>query len=163
MIHCRLKRELREVRFHGWQDAQILEIEDQMTEENFQTVFHAGVGKKPVRKGLSIGGQTNSLGTSTLPQVSASKSDGPEVISIDDDVDDNMANESSGQSPIEEVRFASESSVEGLFGPWWKSEPMVGYTAVCFGGSDKIRMVPMNPTISALSRFPSIALTLCAL
>ncbi|KAK3814887.1 MAG: hypothetical protein J3Q66DRAFT_441097 [Benniella sp.] len=150
-IHCRLKRELREVRFHGWQDAQTLEIEDQMTEENFQTVFHAGVGKKSVRQGLSIGGQTNSSGTSTLPQVSTSKPDGPEVISIDDGDDDKMANESSGQSSIEKVRFSSESSVEGLFGPWWKSEPMVGYTAVCFGGSDKIRMVPMNPTISALN------------
>ncbi|KAG0231127.1 hypothetical protein BGX31_005625, partial [Mortierella sp. GBA43] len=39
-IHTRFKRELQEVRFQGWQDAQVLEIEDRMSEREFQMVFN---------------------------------------------------------------------------------------------------------------------------
>ncbi|KAF9353742.1 hypothetical protein BGX34_011402 [Mortierella sp. NVP85] len=39
-IHTRFKRELQEIRFQGWQDAQVLEIEDRVSEREFQIVFN---------------------------------------------------------------------------------------------------------------------------
>lgn len=141
-IHCRFKRELQEVRFHGWQDAQVLEIEDRMTEEDFLAVFHAGV-----EEGLVITGSTSGR-KSPLSSVSASESDGPVVIKIEDD-----SEMPSVQLSTEMRVFPNEASVGSLFGHRWMSEPMVGYTVVYFGGSDRARMVPMNPTIPTLSTF----------
>ncbi|KAF9931722.1 hypothetical protein BGZ65_004752 [Modicella reniformis] len=152
-IYCRLKRELQEVRFHGWQDAQTLEIEDRMTEKDFRSVFYTGVEEGLVMKESPSGRQTSILATSPpLPVLasgnsSATISDGPIVIKVEDD--DETPSKFSDQLSANEVRvFSSESSVDDLFG---HQLPMVGYTAVYFGGSDRTRMVPMNPTVSSLN------------
>ncbi|KAG0245139.1 hypothetical protein BGX31_007850 [Mortierella sp. GBA43] len=142
-IHCRVKRELREVRFRGWQDAQVLQVEDQMTQDDFRAVFHAGV-----EEGLVITGSSNDP-RPTPSTVSVSEPNGSVVIKIEDDDD---ALDKPSDQPETEVRvFSSETSVNALFGHQWIAEPMIGYTVVHFGGSARTCVVPMNPTIPTLN------------
>lgn len=102
-----------------------------------------------------------SIKTATPASAVGATEEGPIVIKIEDDDDDVSAIGSqqslfsSGSSlPSSEVRtFMSEAAVGEVFGQRWKTEPMVGYTLVHFGGSDRTRMVPMNPTVPSLSKF----------
>ncbi|KAF9199005.1 hypothetical protein BGZ49_010929 [Haplosporangium sp. Z 27] len=157
-IHSQFKKALQEARFQGWQDAQVLEIEDRISEKDFHTVFYAGIEdgvvmSDPVRsRQTSVSSTANSspvLSSSKVPSINV----GTEavVIKIEDD-DDDTSGLLSASKPSKEVRtFATEASVGELFGQRWKTEPMVGYTLVHFGGSDRTRMVPMNPTVPSLT------------
>ncbi|KAG0201094.1 hypothetical protein BGX28_006045 [Mortierella sp. GBA30] len=173
-IHCRFKKELQEVRFQGWQDAQVIEVEDQMTDHEFQAVFRALPGddmgmrsrqasvlsntstaaSSPV---LRAAGAAIHLATSTTKAATAEEPEKePIVIKIEDDEDEDVTPLSASaltkaSSKIEELAFQSEAAVGDLFGHRWKTEPMVGYTLVHFGGSDRTRMVPMNPTVPSLT------------
>ncbi|KAI1304591.1 hypothetical protein EDD11_005086 [Mortierella claussenii] len=157
-IHCRFKKRLHEVRFQGWQDAQVLELEDRMTSHDFHAVFYAGV-----EDGLVMSSQTNSRQISasstaaSSPIISSkdmptpSVAELPIVIKIEDDDDEMPLVLAPPHAATETRTFANEASVGELFGHRWKSEPMVGYTLVHFGGSDRTRMVPMNPTVPSLT------------
>ncbi|KAG0250994.1 hypothetical protein BGZ95_007018 [Linnemannia exigua] len=182
-IHTRFKRELQEVRFQGWQDAQVLEIEDRMVEREFQMVFNgldesdasqiqsqsnsvagspapaastaaaASTSAEPVNTGstTSKDGPASSMSTK---EVARSSSKVPEsiVIKIEDDDDETVGLLTKSKPESVEVRtFQSEASVGELFGHRWRTEPVVGYTLVHFGGSDRTRMVPMNPTVPFLT------------
>ncbi|KAF9949998.1 hypothetical protein BGZ70_001552 [Mortierella alpina] len=190
-IHTRFKRELQEVRFQGWQDAQVLEIEDRMFEREFQMVFNglddsdasqltsgqvsASGSPGPVSSSAS-GSASMAVDTTVAASGVASdasdaseqhskkpgddpsltgdaKTDGNVVIKIEDDDDDAQALSRKAQKPenIEVRTFQSEASVGELFGHRWRTEPVVGYTLVHFGGSDRTRMVPMNPTVPSLT------------
>ncbi|KAI7816245.1 hypothetical protein BC939DRAFT_55058 [Gamsiella multidivaricata] len=147
-VHCRFKKELLQLRFQGWQDTQILEIDDRMTEREFRTLFFAGM-----EEGLAITSSAQS-GEPSSPKLSSNsilEQNGASVatnIQDDDDDDDRTFDSLS----TDELRtFTSEASLGDLFGHRWKMEPIVGYTLVHFGGSDRTRMVPMNPTVSSLS------------
>ena len=107
-----------------------------------------------------------SVKTATPASTAGATEEGPIVIKIEDDDDDvsvigsHQSHFSSGSTvvtsslPSSEVRtFMSEAAVGDVFGQRWKTEPMVGYTLVHFGGSDRTRMVPMNPTVPSLSKF----------
>ncbi|KAF9109947.1 hypothetical protein BGX27_006968 [Mortierella sp. AM989] len=174
-IHTRFKRELQEVRFQGWQDAQVLEIEDRMAEREFQMVFN-GLDESDASQVQSnqpsVSGSP-ALSTSVTVAVSSSPASSEDipakgnaisaantfpaakdtegvVIKIEDD----DSAESIGNSKPENVEvrtFQSEASVGELFGQRWRAEPVVGYTLVHFGGSDRTRMVPMNPTVPSLT------------
>ncbi|KAG0292980.1 hypothetical protein BGZ98_002383 [Dissophora globulifera] len=178
-IHTRFKRELQEVRFQGWQDAQVLEIEDRMSEREFQMVFNgldeSDVSHIPSRHSSVSGSPappsstatiattdaatttptattttaTTTITTTTPVDLSASLTEAI-VIKIEDDDDEAPLKKSKPDN--EEVRtFQSEASVGELFGQRWRTEPVVGYTLVHFGGSDRTRMVPMNPTVPSLT------------
>ncbi|KAG0370919.1 hypothetical protein BGZ54_002730 [Gamsiella multidivaricata] len=147
-VHCRFKKELLQLRFQGWQDTQILEIDDRMTEREFRTLFFAGM-----EEGLAITSSAQS-GEPSSPKLSSNsilEQNGASVatnIQDDDDDDDRTFDSLS----TDELRtFTSEASLGDLFGHRWKMEPIVGYTLVHFGGSDRTRMVPMNPTVSSLT------------
>jgi len=72
------------------------------------------------------------------------------VIKIEDD---DVAPVTLSKPENVEVRtYQSEASMGELFGHRWRTEPVVGYTLVHFGGSDRTRMVPMNPTVPSLSK-----------
>ncbi|KAF8945894.1 hypothetical protein BGZ47_001782 [Haplosporangium gracile] len=186
-IHTRFKRELQEVRFQGWQDAQVLEIEDRMVEREFQMVFN-GLDESDACQTQS---RSNSVAASPAPAVptasalaptepastgsatdkdsaaSTSFSSGakeaavavspskiPEriVIKVEDDGEETVGSLKKSKLESVEVRtFQSEASVGELFGHRWRTEPVVGYTLVHFGGSDRTRMVPMNPTVPFLT------------
>ncbi|KAF9584089.1 hypothetical protein BGW38_007617 [Lunasporangiospora selenospora] len=84
------------------------------------------------------------------------------IIKIEDDGDVRMeAVEEAGdqeasktpkaESETEIKTYGTESMVGDLFGYRWRTEPMVGYTLVHFGGSDRTRVVPMNPTVSFMN------------
>ncbi|KAF9582377.1 hypothetical protein BGW38_000285, partial [Lunasporangiospora selenospora] len=171
-IHTRFKRELQEVRFQGWQDAQVLEIEDKMTEREFQMVFHGIDDSDPssARSRHSSASPAPSLTGSSTPTIQPSPSNSlheksadqarvsvPRVldsitIKIEDDDDDEPLIFSKPSPDNIEVRtYQSEASVGELFGHRWRTEPVVGYTLVHFGGSDRTRMVPMNPTVPSLT------------
>ncbi|KAF9990182.1 hypothetical protein BGZ75_003308 [Mortierella antarctica] len=191
-IHCRFKKELQEVRFQGWQDAQVIEFDDRMSEREFHAVFkvlpvedtfgmrsrqtsvsshHNNSGaptaaSSPVLRSASTtaaSGATDSPAANSVaaapPVATAESAEGPVVIKIEDDDDENVAAPLSGSAPAqastkgdeEELAFQSEAAVGDLFGHRWKTEPMVGYTLVHFGGSDRTRMVPMNPTVPSLT------------
>ncbi|KAF9961462.1 hypothetical protein BGZ72_003527 [Mortierella alpina] len=187
-IHTRFKRELQEVRFQGWQDAQVLEIEDRMSEREFQMVFN-GLDESDASQITS--GQVSACGSPAPSPGSASESaptaagmavaasgaasdatvqgakesgdaassteeakrNDSIVIKIEDDDDDAQALARKIAKPenIEVRTFQSEASVGELFGHRWRTEPVVGYTLVHFGGSDRTRMVPMNPTVPSLT------------
>ncbi|KAF9291715.1 hypothetical protein BGZ68_002739 [Mortierella alpina] len=187
-IHTRFKRELQEVRFQGWQDAQVLEIEDRMSEREFQMVFNgldesdalqitsgqasASGSPAPVSSSAS---ESASTAVDTAVAASGAASDAVEqepkelrdtlspsgeakkdeniVIKIEDDDEDAHALTRKALKPenIEVRTFQSEASVGELFGHRWRTEPVVGYTLVHFGGSDRTRMVPMNPTVPSLT------------
>ncbi|KAF9924520.1 hypothetical protein FBU30_005540 [Linnemannia zychae] len=168
-IHSRFKKELQEIRFQGWQDAQVLEVEDRMTERDWQRVFCAVGSIDDAAATAARSRQTSISSTTTSSPVTHSikastpvtgAEDGPIVIKIEDD-DDEVAMASqqslfpsatSTSLPPSEVRtFMSEAAVGEVFGQRWKTEPMVGYTLVHFGGSDRTRMVPMNPTVPSLT------------
>ncbi|KAF9194701.1 hypothetical protein BGZ51_007928 [Haplosporangium sp. Z 767] len=174
-IHTRFKRELQEVRFQGWQDAQVLEIEDRMIEREFQMVFNgldeSDAAQIPSRhSSASASGSTFEGSKTSAPEVSTSaesatkdgetksmSSDAKDtervVIKIEDDDDDTSKALVKPSKPenIEVRTFQSEASMGELFGHRWKTEPVVGYTLVHFGGSDRTRMVPMNPTVPSLT------------
>ncbi|KAG0098445.1 hypothetical protein BGZ93_000094 [Podila epicladia] len=173
-IHTRFKRELQEVRFQGWQDAQVLEIEDRMVESEFQMVFNGldeGDTSQARSRQSSISDQSLGIGmTSTTSSNQASTAvqtttvqlkEGDKVdpkvvdgivIKIEDDDDEGSTAFTKSKSDEVEVRtFQSEASVGELFGHRWRTEPVVGYTLVHFGGSDRTRMVPMNPTVPSLT------------
>ncbi|KAK3848283.1 MAG: hypothetical protein J3R72DRAFT_430345 [Linnemannia gamsii] len=182
-IHTRFKRELQEVRFQGWQDAQVLEIEDRMIEREFQMVFNglddsdasqiqsrsnsvtgspapaastaavASTSTEPVSTGstTSKDGPASALSTKEAAG-SLSKVPKSIVIKIEDDDDETLGSLKKSKPESVEVRtFQSEASVGELFGHRWRTEPVVGYTLVHFGGSDRTRMVPMNPTVPFLT------------
>ncbi|KAG0048296.1 hypothetical protein BGZ83_006714 [Gryganskiella cystojenkinii] len=194
-IHTRFKRELQEVRFQGWQDAQVLEIEDRMDEREFQMVFNgldesdAPLPENRVTEILTVDTSTPKDPTATItafnkattppsttadsekttapvpsttaqvPSTTASvkTSSVPEdlVIKIEDDDEVRTPLDSASKQDNVDVRtFQSEASVGELFGHRWRTEPVVGYTLVHFGGSDRTRMVPMNPTVPSLSGGP---------
>ncbi|KAG0366674.1 hypothetical protein BGZ54_005050 [Gamsiella multidivaricata] len=170
-IHTRFKRELQEVRFQGWQDAQVLEIEDRMVEREFQMVFNgldegdasliqneqsSGTGSPappaPVAT-VEVFASTPSEKPSGESTAIPSTAKEPEtiIIKIEDDDDDDMPLKTSEPDHVEVRTFQSEASVGELFGHRWRTEPVVGYTLVHFGGSDRTRMVPMNPTVPSLT------------
>ncbi|KAF9398776.1 hypothetical protein BGX21_007293 [Mortierella sp. AD011] len=173
-IHTRFKRELQDVRFQGWQDAQILEIEDRMVEREFQIVFngldesdtfqnpnqHPCASKSPepstsqtatISESSSSGKDTVTKENPTSESTSLS-SKGTEGIVIKIEDDDSATSIRRLKPDNVEVRtFQSEASVGELFGQRWRTEPVVGYTLVHFGGSDRTRMVPMNPTVPSLT------------
>ncbi|KAG0023545.1 hypothetical protein BGZ80_009104 [Entomortierella chlamydospora] len=158
-IHYQFKKILQEARFQGWQDAQVLEIEDRISERDFHTVFYAGIEDGLVMSDPARSRQTSASASSTASSspLLASKSSvviagaEPIVIKIEDD-DEETSGSLLASKPSKEVRtFSSEASVGELFGQRWKTEPMVGYTLVHFGGSDRTRMVPMNPTVPSLT------------
>lgn len=185
-IHMRFKRELQEVRFQGWQDAQVLEIEDRMVEREFQMVFNgldesdayqiqsrsssvAG-SPAPAAATASISTVTDPASTGTAADksstTSTSTSSGVKeaamtessrvsesiVIKVEDDDEETIGSLKKSKPESVEVRtFQSEASVGELFGHRWRTEPVVGYTLVHFGGSDRTRMVPMNPTVPFLT------------
>ncbi|CAO3574036.1 unnamed protein product [Mortierella alpina] len=188
-IHTRFKRELQEVRFQGWQDAQVLEIEDRMSEREFQMVFNglddsdasqitsgqvsasgspapvsssaSGPASTTVDPTVTASGATSDASEQeskkpgdAFSSVGEAKTDGNIVIKIEDDDDDAQALTRKAQKPenVEVRTFQSEASVGELFGHRWRTEPVVGYTLVHFGGSDRTRMVPMNPTVPSLSK-----------
>ncbi|KAI1317829.1 hypothetical protein EDD11_007631 [Mortierella claussenii] len=178
-VHTRFKRELQEVRFQGWQDAQVLEIEDRMVEREFQIVFNgldenetsqlqsrplsAAGSPRPVASTAAVvidssaatgsdasikeGGSTSEASSSAAP---AAKETETIVIKIEDD-DDVVPSSKVKPDNVEVRTFQSETSVGELFGHRWRTEPVVGYTLVHFGGSDRTRMVPMNPTVPSLT------------
>lgn len=175
-IHTRFKRELQEVRFQGWQDAQVLEIEDRMVESEFQMVFNgldegdipqvrsrqSSISDQSLGIGVTSTTSSNQASTAasaiTAPLKVEGKVDPKEVdgivIKIEDDDDEGSTAFTKSKSDEVEVRtFQSEASVGELFGHRWRTEPVVGYTLVHFGGSDRTRMVPMNPTVPSLSKF----------
>jgi hypothetical protein len=191
-IHTRFKRELQEVRFQGWQDAQVLEIEDRMVEREFQMVFNgldesdasqiqsrsnsaagspmpvAVIGStSTVMEPDSTGSAANKDKAASTPTSSgakevaaggsSSKVSESIVIKIEDDDEQTVGSLAKSKPESVEVRtFQSEASVGELFGHRWRTEPVVGYTLVHFGGSDRTRMVPMNPTVPFLSKSPCI-------
>ncbi|KAF9131292.1 hypothetical protein BGW39_002021 [Mortierella sp. 14UC] len=181
-IHTRFKRELQEVRFQGWQDAQVLEIEDRMVEREFQMVFNgldesdasqiqsrsnsitgspapaastsaaALTSMEPTSAGSSTGKDASSSASANEAIGSLSKAPKSIVIKIEDDDDETVGSLAKSKPESVEVRtFQSEASVGELFGHRWRTEPVVGYTLVHFGGSDRTRMVPMNPTVPFLT------------
>ncbi|KAF9145570.1 hypothetical protein BGX30_008129 [Mortierella sp. GBA39] len=184
-IHTRFKRELQEVRFQGWQDAQVLEIEDRMVEREFQMVFNgldesdaSQIQSRSVSVANSPAPTTTitSISTTTDPASTGSAADKdsavststsssakeamaesskvPEsiVIKVEDDDEGTVGSLTKSKHESVEVRtFQSEASVGELFGHRWRTEPVVGYTLVHFGGSDRTRMVPMNPTVPFLT------------
>ncbi|KAF9432588.1 hypothetical protein BGZ76_010592, partial [Entomortierella beljakovae] len=176
-IHCQFKKALQDVRFQGWQDAQVIEIDDTISEKDFSTVFYAGIEEGMAiseTRANSRSRQTSACSTAhssplLAPNGSISSSSGiigsssssgggggtdQIVIKIEDDDNDDAASSplSSGLKLTKETKtFSSEASVGELFGHRWKREPMVGYTLVHFGGSDRTRMVPMNPTVPSLT------------
>lgn len=165
-IHSRFKKELQEVRFQGWQDAQVLEVEDRMTELDWKRVFSATATFDEAATNVRSRQTSISSTAAPSPVIHSAKAatpvgaaeEGPIVIKIEDDDDDVSGIESLGVSssslPSLEVKtFISEAAVGEVFGQRWRTEPMVGYTLVHFGGSDRTRMVPMNPTVPSLSKF----------
>ncbi|KAF9207842.1 hypothetical protein BGZ49_010430 [Haplosporangium sp. Z 27] len=172
-IHTRFKRELQEVRFQGWQDAQILEIEDRMVEREFQMVFngldesdasliqnqqlHASGSPAPIVLISESSTSSNdppakggtSLSTST-PETSKNTESVAIKIEEVDESPDSIGQKSKPEN-VEVRTYQSEASVGELFGQRWRTEPVVGYTLVHFGGSDRTRMVPMNPTVPSLT------------
>ncbi|KAF9948512.1 hypothetical protein BGZ70_002193 [Mortierella alpina] len=191
-IHCRFKKELQEVRFQGWQDAQVIEFDDKMSEREFHAVFkvlpsedtwgtrsrqtsvsshhnHSGAptaASSPVLRSASATAASGVTDSSVAKSVgatpsvaSAGSAEGPVVIKIEDDDDEKVEASPSGAASAQasakgnedELAFQSEAAVGDLFGHRWKTEPMVGYTLVHFGGSDRTRMVPMNPTVPSLT------------
>ncbi|KAF9356635.1 hypothetical protein BGX34_009837 [Mortierella sp. NVP85] len=192
-IHTRFKRELQEVRFQGWQDAQVLEIEDRMSEREFQIVFNGVDEGDPFHVQIQQSSASGSPASSTQvkafvtdittcevstvgtdnsgmdpadvrsdkekekekerePRVDTSSTvqdPGVLVIKIEDD---DVAPATLSKPENVEVRtYQSEASMGELFGHRWRTEPVVGYTLVHFGGSDRTRMVPMNPTVPSLT------------
>ncbi|KAG0262507.1 hypothetical protein BGZ95_004003 [Linnemannia exigua] len=175
-IHSRFKKELQEVRFQGWQDAQVLEVEDRMTELDWKRVFCTTgaideAAADAVRSRQTSESSTTAASSPMIHSIRAASpaavtgmEEGPIVIKIEDDDDDVVIGQSlfpsattTGQAtspslPSSEVKtFMSEAAVGEVFGQRWKTEPMVGYTLVHFGGSDRTRMVPMNPTVPSLT------------
>ncbi|KAF8940104.1 hypothetical protein BGZ58_007689 [Dissophora ornata] len=175
-IHTRFKRELQEVRFQGWQDAQVLEIEDRMVEREFQMVFNgldegdasqiqsrhssASGSPAPSASTATVIVETSALATEEPAEgasrdgassAAAAKDTETIVIKIEDDDDDEMPLKKAKPDNVEVRTFQSEASVGELFGQRWRTEPVVGYTLVHFGGSDRTRMVPMNPTVPSLT------------
>ncbi|KAH7050379.1 hypothetical protein BKA57DRAFT_458561 [Linnemannia elongata] len=174
-IHSRFKKELQEIRFQGWQDAQVLEVEDRMTELDWKRVFSAAGSfdeaaanvrsrQTSISSTAASSPVIHSVKTVTPASTAGATEEGPIVIKIEDDDEDVSATGSqqslfsSGSTvdtsslPSSEVRtFMSEAAVGEVFGQRWKTEPMVGYTLVHFGGSDRTRMVPMNPTVPSLT------------
>ncbi|KAK3839340.1 MAG: hypothetical protein JOS17DRAFT_180863 [Linnemannia elongata] len=183
-IHTRFKRELQEVRFQGWQDAQVLEIEDRMVEREFQMVFN-GLDESDVSqiqsRSSSVTGSPAPAAASAATSImaepartgsaadkdSAASTSTPSgakeaamtessnvlesiVIKVEDD-DEETVGSLTKSKPVEVRTFQSEASVGELFGHRWRTEPVVGYTLVHFGGSDRTRMVPMNPTVPFLT------------
>ncbi|KAF9385555.1 hypothetical protein CPB97_004698 [Podila verticillata] len=172
-IHTRFKRELQEVRFQGWQDAQVLEIEDRMDESEFQMVFNgldegdvsqsrsrqSTVSEQSQRTGVASRTSSDQASTvvpaTTVPLKVNTEIDPKEVdgivIKIEDDDESPAAFSKSKPDDVDVRTFQSEASVGELFGHRWRTEPVVGYTLVHFGGSDRTRMVPMNPTVPSLT------------
>ncbi|CAO3567956.1 unnamed protein product [Mortierella alpina] len=191
-IHCRFKKELQEVRFQGWQDAQVIEFDDKMSEREFHAVFkvlpredslgmrsrqtsvsshhnHSGAPTAASSPVLRSASTTAASGVTDAPVARsagatttvapAESAEGPVVIKIEDNDDEGVAASLSGTASAhasakgdeDELAFQSETAVGDLFGHRWKTEPMVGYTLVHFGGSDRTRMVPMNPTVPSLT------------
>ncbi|KAF9214944.1 hypothetical protein BGZ59_002640 [Podila verticillata] len=172
-IHTRFKRELQEVRFQGWQDAQVLEIEDRMDESEFQMVFNgldegdvtqsrsrqSTVSEHSLRTGVASTASSDHASTNapatTVPLKVNTRIDPKEldgiVIKIEDDDESPAAFSKSKPDEVDVRTFQSEASVGELFGHRWRTEPVVGYTLVHFGGSDRTRMVPMNPTVPSLT------------
>ncbi|KAG0361866.1 hypothetical protein BG005_007216 [Podila minutissima] len=147
-IHCRFKRELQDVRFQGWQDAQVIEIEDRMTESEFQAVFEHQ--ETPSHSNESSR-RPSASATPSSPVLPTSENVDRTVIKIEDDDDDVIMIPPPSKDTTEERMYQSEATVGELFGHRWRTEPMVGYTLVHFGGSDRTRMVPMNPTVPSLT------------
>ncbi|KAG0198033.1 hypothetical protein BGX28_008489 [Mortierella sp. GBA30] len=182
-IHTRFKRELQEVRFQGWQDAQVLEIEDRMNEREFQMVFngleesdtsriasrHASVSGSPAPStpvAASEAAETSDATSVAAPtaadldQVEITGAQSSSTAKVIENIVIKIEDEDIEGQPLDprcepektEVRtFQSEASVGELFGHRWRTEPVVGYTLVHFGGSDRTRMVPMNPTVPSLT------------
>lgn len=120
----------------------MIEIEDKMTENEFKAVFE-------------LNHSSESRPSATMPSspmLATSTASDQTVIKIEDD-DDDVIMISPPSKETEECAYQSEATVGELFGHRWRTEPMVGYTLVHFGGSDRTRMVPMNPTVPSLSKF----------
>ncbi|KAF9320883.1 hypothetical protein BG003_004440 [Podila horticola] len=148
-IHCRFKRELQDVRFQGWQDAQVIEIEDKMTEGEFQAAFERQ--DTPNHSNESSRRPSASATPSSPVLPTSTENVDRTVIKIEDDDDDVIMISPPSKDTTEEHMYQSEATVGELFGHRWRTEPMVGYTLVHFGGSDRTRMVPMNPTVPSLT------------
>ncbi|KAG0329697.1 hypothetical protein BG000_012005 [Podila horticola] len=148
-IHCRFKRELQDVRFQGWQDAQVIEIEDKMTEGEFQAAFERQ--DTPNHSNESSRRPSASATPSSPLLPTSTENVDRTVIKIEDDDDDVIMISPPSKDTTEERMYQSEATVGELFGHRWRTEPMVGYTLVHFGGSDRTRMVPMNPTVPSLT------------
>ncbi|KAF9338539.1 hypothetical protein BGZ91_008570 [Linnemannia elongata] len=126
-IHMRFKRELQEVRFQGWQD------------------------RTAADKGSTTSTSTSS-GVKEAAMTESSRVSESIVIKVEDDDEETIGSLKKSKPESVEVRtFQSEASVGELFGHRWRTEPVVGYTLVHFGGSDRTRMVPMNPTVPFLT------------
>ncbi|KAG0054029.1 hypothetical protein BGZ83_012105 [Gryganskiella cystojenkinii] len=162
-IHCRFKKELQEVRFQGWQDAQVLEIEDQIALQDFESVFEGLDGNILASTTDSLSDPTDTVSETNLRNLLSPVMEEREdrvVIKIEDSDEEGspLIIKSPSRSAVQEKvkdstkhTFQNEASVGELFGHRWKTEPMVGYTLVQFGGTDRTRMVPMNPTVPSLT------------
>ncbi|KAG0038724.1 hypothetical protein BGZ82_011045 [Podila clonocystis] len=147
---------------------------DRMVESEFQIVFNgldegdislvrsrqSSISEQNLGTGMTSKTASNQASTAvqatTVPLKEGGKVDPKEVngvvIKIEDDDDEGSTVFSKSKSDEVEVRtFQSEASVGELFGHRWRTEPVVGYTLVHFGGSDRTRMVPMNPTVPSLT------------
>ncbi|GJJ71821.1 hypothetical protein EMPS_04178 [Entomortierella parvispora] len=156
-IHCRFKKELQIVRFQGWQDAQVLEIEDHISAQNFQ-LLSEGLGGASVISEAAVD-QVDGTKRNTISSSTTEGHEDKVVIKIEDsdDEDSSLTAKTALNSPARmknkdiKSTFQSEAAVGDFFGHRWKTEPMVGYTLVHFGGTDRTRMVPMNPTVPSLT------------
>lgn len=153
----------------------MLEIEDRMDESEFQMVFNgldegdvsqsrsrqSTVSEQSLRTGVTSTTPSDQASTvvpaTTAPLKMNTEIDPKEVdgivIKIEDDDESPAAFSKLKPDEVDVRTFQSEASVGELFGHRWRTEPVVGYTLVHFGGSDRTRMVPMNPTVPSLSKF----------
>ena len=122
------------------------------------TIASISTATDPASTGLaadkdSAASTSTSSGAKEAAMAESSKVPESIVIKVEDDDQETVGSLTKSKPESVEVRtFQSEASVGELFGHRWRTEPVVGYTLVHFGGSDRTRMVPMNPTVPFLSK-----------
>ena len=145
-IHCRFKKALLEVRFQGWQDARVLEIGDHISPQDFQSIFEELDDITTEPEALT----TAEKSKMSKPLATTTEEHGGRIVIRIEDSDDectpltvkSVPHSLLTASEIMKRAFQSEAAVGELFGRRWKTEPMVGYTLVHFGGSDRTRNGP---------------------
>ncbi|ORZ11262.1 hypothetical protein BCR41DRAFT_372099 [Lobosporangium transversale] len=140
--------------FNGLDEGDTLEIQNRRASPSHSpdppVISNVEAAAKPASSSMSST-QTENTSSNVSSSLSMSKQIETIVIKIEDDEDDNTTLNKAKPDNIEVRTFQSEASVGELFGHRWRTEPVVGYTLVHFGGSDRTRMVPMNPTVPSLT------------